>query len=628
MAAVANVVVNVDASKAVSSLRSVETAANQVSGASSKMVSALGGAVEGLGNKVSALGKSMTGLAGIAAQIGAGAAVGGFVKAGVEAERTEKKIKALADGYKETNQLTAFANKAANEFGIGQTKAAQAVSDLYGRLRPMGVSLQDVQKTFNGVNKAALTMNLSTADTEGVMLQLSQAMGSGRLQGDELRSVMERLPMVGQAVAKVMGVTVGEIKQLGADGMITTDVMIKAMEALDQMKPPPPDAFKLFQKAMEDLNTTIGQQLMPVFTPLVQKLGELVAKFQELKVGTTIAEALKPIASVILSLVEGFIKLDPNLQKFIIGFGAVAGAVALVVVPLGIFLSTLGTVITAVGSVVGLLGGLSIFATIAGWLGALMPFITGFIALLTGPVGIAIAIGAVVAALIAFREPIMKFFSDAIQGFQGLLGFINNQFVAPVKNYIGQLIQSMQAQFAKIVDFISAPFKAALNVVRGVVNQILNAVGNSIRSVVNAINGIIRGANAALARLKLPQIPLLPAPTIPQFAKGGVVNGPTLAMVGEGGEPEYIVPQSKAAGFAQNWIGGKRGAGAIPGFADGGMVVPSTASVSIQTGPVTQMNGTNYVTTQDLGRAVQFGVQQTLDLIRNDIGVRGALGMS
>jgi hypothetical protein len=40
------------------------------------------------------------------------------------------------------------------------------------------------------------------------------------------------------------------------------------------------------------------------------------------------------------------------------------------------------------------------------------------------------------------------------------------------------------------------------------------------------------------------------------------------------------------------------------------------------------MNGTNYVTTQDLGQAVQFGVQQTLDLIRNDISVRSALGMA
>jgi len=110
-----------------------------------------------------------------------------------------------------------------------------------------------------------------------------------------------------------------------------------------------------------------------------------------------------------------------------------------------------------------------------------------------------------------------------------------------------------------------------------------------------------------------------------KFARGGVVNGPTLGLVGEGGEPEYIIPQSKAAGFAANYLSGQRGLGAIPGFAEGGYATPN---VSIQTGPVTQMDGANYVTTQEMTKAVKTGVQQTLQLMRRDIGVRGGLGLS
>ena len=159
-------------------------------------------------------------------------------------------------------------------------------------------------------------------------------------------------------------------------------------------------------------------------------------------------------------------------------------------------------------------------------------------------------------------------------------------------------------------------------------NQILNGIGSAIAGVVQAVNNTIRGANQAFARLRLPQIPQLPMPQVPQFAEGGVVSGPTLAMVGEGGEPEYIVPQSKASGFAANWMAGKRGGAAIPRFAEGGVVVPGSASVSIQTGPVTQMNGTNYVTTQDMSRAVQAGVQQTLNMMRNDRGTRRAVGLA
>lgn len=110
------------------------------------------------------------------------------------------------------------------------------------------------------------------------------------------------------------------------------------------------------------------------------------------------------------------------------------------------------------------------------------------------------------------------------------------------------------------------------------------------------------------------------------YAKGGIVNRPTLGLIGEGGEAEYIIPESKAMGFAMNYLLGGRGGGAIPRFAEGGMV--GTPSVSIQTGPVTQMNGTNYVTTQDMSRAVQAGVQQTLNLLRNDIGARSSLGLA
>lgn len=110
------------------------------------------------------------------------------------------------------------------------------------------------------------------------------------------------------------------------------------------------------------------------------------------------------------------------------------------------------------------------------------------------------------------------------------------------------------------------------------------------------------------------------------FARGGVVKGPTLGLIGEGGEPEYIIPQSKAAGFSANYLAGKRGAGAIPGFAEGGYAAPASANVNIQTGPVTQMGGQNFVTTQEMTRAVQAGVEQTLDLIQRDGIVRAGLG--
>ena len=74
------------------------------------------------------------------------------------------------------------------------------------------------------------------------------------------------------------------------------------------------------------------------------------------------------------------------------------------------------------------------------------------------------------------------------------------------------------------------------------------------------------------------------------------------------------MPQSKASGFASNWMAGKRGINAIPGFAEGGVVNPGggggtgNTTVQITTGPVLQQEGKQYVTVGDMERALNdFG---------------------
>lgn len=609
MAVVANIAVNLDATRALAGLKGLDTA------------------VKGLGSAVSRVGQAMSGLAGIAATIGAGAAVSGFVKAGIEADRTGKTIKALAGQYQETEGVTKLASEAAKQFGLGQTTAAKAVADLYGRLRPMGVSLDDIGKTFNGVNKAAGLMNLTAADTEGVMLQLSQAMGSGRLQGDELRSIMERLPAVGQAVAKVMGVTVGQIKQLGADGKITTDVIIKAMDELNKIQPPPPDPYKRFQAAIEDLNTAIGTQLLPIFTPLVQKLTEVVAKFQELGVGSTIAKALTPLADVLLKMVEAFMALDPGIQATTIQIGAFVGAISLIVVPLGMVVSAIGTLISAVGAVVAALGGMSVLSSIAGWLGAVVPAITAVvgglqtlgavvIGVFSGPVGwIALAAAAGI-AIYAFRDDITKAFKNIVTAVVSAARDFYDRFVQPVIRWAKETYTGIVNAFRNLGNALAAPFTAVANMIRGIMNQILGSIGRAINGAVGAINSLIRGANTALARLRLPQIPFVNQVNVPQFAEGGLVTRPTLAMVGEGGEPEYIVPQSKASAFAQNWISGARGTATLNSA--------SSPTINIQTGPVMQQDGKQFVTIGDLENAMQAVVTTLLSNGRTTGGRRYA----
>ena len=108
------------------------------------------------------------------------------------------------------------------------------------------------------------------------------------------------------------------------------------------------------------------------------------------------------------------------------------------------------------------------------------------------------------------------------------------------------------------------------------------------------------------------------------MALGGVVTSPTLGYLGEAGS-EYVIPARKAAQFSKNYLAGYRGSSAVPRFAEGGYVAPS---VNITTGAVTQMDGTNFITTNDLATAVQSGIDQTLSMLQSDLRTRRSLGLS
>lgn len=204
-------------------------------------------------------------------------------------------------------------------------------------------------------------------------------------------------------------------------------------------------------------------------------------------------------------------------------------------------------------------------------------------------------------ATAAYQYINTNFIEPAKKIFTAVTTFISEKFVKPVQNTISSMIKNIATAFQSVKDAIARPFEAAMQTVRGIVNNILNGIGNAIRTVISAINNVIQGANQALRTLKLPQISYLPQPKIPQFAEGGVVRKPTLAMVGEGGQPEYIVPQSKAANFASNYLGGMRGNAAIQSQSSNSSTSPT---IQIQTGPVLQQNNQQYVTIADMEKAL------------------------
>ena len=96
------------------------------------------------------------------------------------------------------------------------------------------------------------------------------------------------------------------------------------------------------------------------------------------------------------------------------------------------------------------------------------------------------------------------------------------------------------------------------------------------------------------------------------FQYGGVVNSPTLGMVGEGGEPEYIIPSSKMDGAMARYSAGARGGAVIPGGShEAGTVAGASGSTVVEyTGPVLNFNGDDYVPKDAVPRIISTAAQQ------------------
>ena len=313
MSVVANVAINVDSSNAVSKLRQVQTQAQ----ATEKAFGALQSAIAGIG------------VASIAAQT---------LKAAASFNDLQTRLKLLTSEYGEYTQAQQFAAKAAKQFGLSNREAATGVSDIYGRLRPLGVSLKDIQSTFNGFNTIARLSGVSAEGASAAFLQLGQALGSGRLQGDEFRSIAEQVPGLLVAVSKETGIAAKDLKQFASDGKLSADIVINALKRIESegagkiaalVQNSDTQKFKDLQNAIDDLSVAVGNELLPVVTPLIKDLTSLVGTIAALPdpVKNATGEIIKLIIQLVL--VEKAIKAIIGLNAaFVAAQVAMAGATA------------------------------------------------------------------------------------------------------------------------------------------------------------------------------------------------------------------------------------------------------------------------------------------------------------
>ena len=272
--AVATVDIQVNSQGAVSSIRNVNAAATQLE----RQVNNTNRSVKQLETAFAGLGVAVAG-------INALNIAKDFFATANAADAAQRRIKMVSTGLDDYRLVMQTARNASAKFGLSQTEAANAVADIYTRLRPVGFGLSEINAIYEGFNTAVKLSSVEAGAASSAFLQLSQGLGSGTLQGDELRSVLEQMPSITQAIAREMNVTVGSIKKLGSEGKITSEVMIRALdrirtEGADKLAvamDTPQQKIVALGNAMEDFKVAVTSDVAPV---VIGAIGQITVAIQ------------------------------------------------------------------------------------------------------------------------------------------------------------------------------------------------------------------------------------------------------------------------------------------------------------------------------------------------------------
>jgi hypothetical protein len=504
--------------------------------------------------------------------------------------------KAIADFKKlETKgEKAAFAiQKAAVPAAVAVAAIGAVAFDAVKAFAEDDAAAQKLATTLKNVTGASDSQVKSVEDF------ISKTSVAAAVADDELRPALDSLVRGTGDVAEAqdlmglaLNISAGTGKDLGAVSDALSKAYngnFKALKALDPALATLIEEGADADEVFASLGTTFEGQASTAANTTQGKMKNLGIQMGELK--ESIGQAVAPL---IEKLLPKFLEFSNWIQKnkgLVVTLGAVIGGLAVAIIAV----NTAMKVWTAVTKA---------YAAVQKAFNAVMGMNPIFL--------IAIAIAAIVAILIVLQqkfnifgvaiEAIGKAFSavwDAIKtvfswvvdnwplllailtGPFGLVILAVVTFKDQIINFLGNLIGWIGTAFKAVLDLIMWPFKKAyegilffkdnvikvFNGLKDLAGKIFEGIGGAFKGVINAvISGLEGGLNFAIKGLNIildgidkaagPWVNFgeIPNVKLPRLAEGGIVSSPTIAMIGEGGEPEAIIPLSKLAsmGFGGN----------------------------------------------------------------------------
>ena len=215
------------------------------------------------------------------------------------------RINLINDGSQSTAEIMDKVFSAANRSRGSFLDMADSVAKLNLLAKDAFTSNDEAIYFVEQLNKQFKIAGAGVQETTSAMYQLTQAMAAGKLQGDEFRSIMENAPMLAQSIAQEMGLSVGQLKEMSSQGLITADIIKNALfNSAEETNA----KFAEIPMTFQDIGTKLQNDLIAAFQPVMEELGNMTSSDAFMSVLNELAFAFKVVAAaaqVSIAIIKG-----------------------------------------------------------------------------------------------------------------------------------------------------------------------------------------------------------------------------------------------------------------------------------------------------------------------------------
>ena len=356
-------------------------------------------------------------------------------------------------------------------------------------LKDYGYTQQEILQFTEATNNAMAIGGVQAEQQAAALLQLSQALGSGVLQGDEFKSIAEAAPILLDTIAEYMGKSRAEIKKLGSEGELTADVLFKAISG----------ASEKFGEQAAKMPMTMGQALTVFSNNWQSMISKLLND----------SGAMSSIASIIKMIADNLNLVVPIMAGFAVAVTAGLN-VAMLANPFGLIAVAIGAVIGLIsqfGDQIDIFGG--------GWSNLLDVIQAVWQAIME-------TIGAAIAEIKAWFGGVTDWLNENVGGWSTLFSRVMSAIATVVGAYVNAYINTFATGWMLIKEAANNMPQFFANLGKAIGNVFISAIEWMVNRAVGMINSMIDYANKAASMVGVSGIDKLNNVQIGRMDDGGL----------------------------------------------------------------------------------------------------------